>query len=203
MTNDFIDIHTHRFTGRGIELRAAGIHPWQAAEAGATERLAPAMFAEAQAVGETGLDFACDVDRNAQERLFRRHLDFAVQLRLPVVIHCVRAFEPTMKILAEYSPAAVVFHGFTGSVQMAERAVAEGYCLSFGIMTPRSPKTVAALRSVPENRLFAETDDSGAAIEDVYAMIARTRSMDMESLKRTITENYKRIFDNDRQRLLG
>ncbi len=94
MTDDYIDIHTHRFTGRGIELRAAGVHPWRAAEIGAAESLSPAMFEGARAVGETGLDYACDVDHEAQERLFRRHLEIAERLRLPVVIHCVRAFEP-------------------------------------------------------------------------------------------------------------
>ena len=93
MTDDYIDIHTHRFTGRGIELRAAGVHPWRAAEIGVAESLSPAMFEGARAVGETGLDYACDVDREAQERLFRRHLEIAEQRRLPVVIHCVRAFE--------------------------------------------------------------------------------------------------------------
>ena len=188
MTDDYIDIHTHRFTGRGIELRAAGVHPWRAAEIGAAESLSPAMFEGAR-----------DVDRKAQERLFRRHLEIAERLRLPVVIHCVRAFEPTMKILAEYRLAAVIFHGFIGSAQMAERAVAEGYYLSFGVMTPRSPKTVAALRSTPDGRLFAETDDSGADIERIYAMIAEIRGTDAESLKRVITENYKRIFDDENQ----
>lgn len=199
MTDDYIDIHTHRFTGRGIELRAAGVHPWRAAEIGVAESLSPAMFEGARAVGETGLDYACDVDREAQERLFRRHLEIAEQRRLPVVIHCVRAFEPTMKILAEYRLAAVIFHGFIGSAQMAERAVAEGYYLSFGVMTPRSPKTVAALRATPDDRLFAETDDSGVGIEEVYAMIAEIRGTDAESLKRVITENYKRIFDDENQ----
>ena len=30
MTDRFVNIHTHRPTGRGIELRTAGIHPWNA-----------------------------------------------------------------------------------------------------------------------------------------------------------------------------
>lgn len=194
MTDDFIDIHTHRFSGRLTELRAAGIHPWRAAEPDVESLLVPELFEGVQAVGETGLDFACGVDREAQERLFRRQLEIAERRRMPVVIHCVRAFEPTMKILAEYSPAAVIFHGFIGSPQMARRAVDKGYYLSFGVMTPRSPKTVAALRSTPAERLFAETDDSGADIGRVYGMIAEIRGMEIGDLKRAINENYERIF---------
>ena len=61
-------------------------------------------------------------------------------------------------------------------------------------MTPRSPKTVAALRSTPAERLFAETDDSGADIGRVYDMIAEIRGMEIGDLKRAINENYERIF---------
>ena len=201
MTSDFIDIHTHRFTGRHTELRAAGIHPWRAAEPDAAARVTAELLAGAQAVGETGLDFACRVDRDAQLRLFRRHLELAQRLRLPAVLHCVRAFEPVMDTLAGYSLPAVIFHGFIGSPQQAARATGRGYYLSFGIPAMRSPKTVAALRATPAGRIFAETDDSGAAIEEVYAMIAETRGTDMETLKETIRDNYNRIFGHDDEQL--
>ena len=155
------------------------------------------MFADADAVGETGLDFACGVDRVAQERLFRLHLDAAQRLCLPVVLHCVRAFEPVMNILREYSLRTAIFHGFIGSEQQATRAVGRGYYLSFGPATTRSPRTVAALRSVPLERIFAETDDTGADIADVYEMICRVRGVEMETLKERLAQNYYDIFDKD------
>ncbi len=198
MTDGFIDIHTHNFTGRHTELRAAGIHPWLAADSAAYASLTPALLAGAQAVGETGLDYACPVDREAQRRLFLRHLDLAQELRMPVVLHCVRAFEPVMDTLAGYILPAVIFHGFIGSPQQAERAVKRGYCLSFGPPARRSPKTAAALAAVPADSIFAETDDSGAAIEDVYAMIAEMRHMDLGTLKTAIGHNYNRIFTHER-----
>lgn len=198
MTDGFIDIHTHRFTGRHTELRAAGIHPWLAGDTAATASLSPALLAGAQAVGETGLDYACAVDREAQRSLFVRHLDLAQELCMPVVLHCVRAFEPVMDILAGYTLPAVIFHGFIGSPQQAERAVKRGYCLSFGMPARRSPRTAAALAAAPAGSIFAETDDSGAAIEDVYAMIAEVRRMDMEALKTAIRHNYNRIFTHER-----
>lgn len=159
-----------------------------------------AMFADADAVGETGLDFACGVDRVAQERLFRLHLDAAQRLCLPVVLHCVRAFEPVMNILREYSLRTAIFHGFIGSEQQAARAVGRGYYLSFGPATMRSPRTVAALRSVPLERIFAETDDTGADIADVYEMICRVRGVEMETLKERLAQNYYDIFDKDGNR---
>lgn len=193
----FVDIHTHRFTGCCIEPRARGIHPWQAADQNVEFAVTDAMFADADAVGETGLDFVCGVDRVAQDRLFRLHLDAAQRLCLPVVLHCVRAFEPVMNILREYRLRTAIFHGFIGSEQQAARAVGRGYYLSFGPATTRSPRTVAALRSVPLERIFAETDDTGADIADVYEMICRVRGVEMETLKERLAQNYYDIFDKD------
>ena len=56
MTDRFVNIHTHRPTGRGIELRTAGIHPWNADKEDVST-IAP-LLGDVQAVGETGLDFA-------------------------------------------------------------------------------------------------------------------------------------------------
>lgn len=193
----FVDIHTHRFSGRVIELRARGVHPWQAGEFDREQRFSDDIFAGAQAVGETGLDYACGVDRAAQERLFRLHLEAAERLSLPVVLHCVRAFEPVMEILRRYRLRAVIFHGFIGSPQQAARAVQRGYYLSFGPSAQRSPRTLEALRMSPADRIFAETDDTGADIAEVYAMICEARGMAMETLKERIMLNYCDIFGKD------
>ena len=154
-----------------------------------------AIFDNTVAIGEIGLDFACDVNRDTQERVFRAQLAQAEKRNLPVILHCVRAFEPIMKILAEYRLRAVIFHGFIGSAQQAKRAIDAGHYLSFGPNAFRSPKTIAALQSTPENRLFTETDDSGEAIENVYLQIANARNISTEKLKEIINENYNKIFN--------
>ena len=187
----YIDIHTHRPTALHIEPQAVGIHPWMAEK----EAFDEAIFDNAVAIGEIGLDFACDVNRDTQERVFRTQLAQAEKRNLPVILHCVRAFEPIMKILAEYRLRAVIFHGFIGSAQQAKRAIDTGHYLSFGPNAFRSPKTIAALQSTPENRLFAETDDSGEAIENVYSRIAQTRGISVEELRVTIENNYNKIFN--------
>ena len=187
----YIDIHTHRPTALHIEPQAVGIHPWMVEK----EAFDEAIFDNAVAIGEIGLDFACDVNRDTQERVFRAQLAQAEKRNLPVILHCVRAFEPIMKILAEYRLRAVIFHGFIGSVQQAKRAIDAGHYLSFGPNAFRSPKTIAALQSTPEYKLFAETDDSGEAIENVYSKIAQTRGISVEELRVTIENNYNKIFD--------
>ena len=192
----YIDIHTHHPTSQHPSPQGVGIHPWHASAASIDEE----AMRSATLIGEIGLDFACDVDHKVQERVFREQLSIAQRWQKPVVLHCVRAFEPMMKILGEYRLEAVIFHGFIGSRQQAERAVARGYYLSFGEAAFRSPRTVEAMKSVPIENLFAETDESTAAIESIYQRIAHERGISTEELQEKIEVNYNKIFlqHNDR-----
>lgn len=193
----FVNIHTHCPTGRGIELRTAGIHPWDAAKADAEDlaRLGRELESgSVQAVGEIGLDFARPVDRRLQECLFSAQLALARRCGLPVVIHCVRAFGPTMRLLREQEPRAVIFHGFIGSPEQARQALERGYFLSFGERTFASPRTVEALKCTPLSQLFLETDDSPTPVKTIYTRAAEVLGLDVEALEQATTENYKRIF---------
>lgn len=197
----YVNIHTHRPTGRGIELRTAGLHPREAGEAtvGAVGALAERLCGGAsdaiQAVGETGLDFACPVPREAQFNALRAQLALARQAGMPVVLHCVRAFEPLMRELAECEPRAVIFHGFIGSPEQARQALRRGYYLSFGERAFASPKTLRALREVPLGQLFFETDDDEVTIGEIYDRAAAVLGLPEEVLQRATLENYERLFE--------
>ncbi len=188
----FVNIHTHRPTGRDTEIATAGVHPWDAGhgDIAATE----AAIGHIDAIGEIGLDYACKVERTAQQRIFEAQLELAERNGLPVILHCVRAFEPVMKTLAEYRLPAVIFHGFIGSREQMRQAVGAGYYLSFGERTFASPKTIEAMREIPKGRMFLETDDSPTGIAEIYRRSAEILGTDIETLKRTITENYNGIF---------
>lgn len=188
----YVNIHTHRPAGRGVELRTAGIHPWEA-DRMPVDSLLP-LGETVQAIGETGLDFAKGAPREAQYTAFRTQLELARQYGLPVVIHCVRAFNEVMRELAACPPRAAIFHGFIGSPEQARQAVAAGHYLSFGERTFRSPKTVEAMRATPLERLFLETDDSPTPIEEIYRRAANQLGIPETRLQETTLANYKTIF---------
>ena len=188
----YIDIHTHFPTGLHIEPQGVGIHPWHSA---VKQMPNEDEFTQADLIGEIGLDYVCDVERGQQERVFRAQLAIAERLKKVVVLHCVKAFEPTMKILAEYNLRAVIFHGFIGSVQQAARAVEKGYFLSFGANTSRSPKTIEALRNTPLDKMFIESDETLKNIEEIYSEIALLKGVNIDLLKEVISENYRTIFE--------
>ena len=152
------------------------------------------LISEADAVGEIGLDAACDVDIKIQTVLFRRQLSLAEKSDKPVILHCVRTFEQVMKILEEYHLRAVIFHGFIGSPEQAKLAIAKGYFLSFGERTFRSPKSIEALRSTPLEQLFLENDDSPTPIEKIYEQIADLLKISTNELIEATRKNYTKIF---------
>lgn len=185
-----IDIHTHRPT-EAVTILTVGVHPWHVAGASLPS---VEQVQAADAVGEIGLDKACEVDFECQKRLFERQLALAELYHKPVVLHCVRAFEEMMTMLEKHRLKAVIFHGFIGSREQAERAVKKGHYLSFGARTECSRKTVEALRATPLDRLFAESDEAETPLIEIYETIARLRGIEQAELELATAENYHRIF---------
>ena len=186
-----------RTTGTG-EGQATGKGPALIRTAGlAAERMKVTEVAAAgiQAIGEIGLDFACRSDRTLQTEVLRIQLRLARRTGLPVVLHCVRAFEPLMRELAACRPREVIFHGFIGSPEQARTALSHGCYLSFGERVFASPKSLRALHEVPLDRLFLETDDAPVSIERIYDRAARELGLEVGVLRRATYENYKRIFE--------
>ena len=186
------DIHTHNAHTQAQTIDTVGIHPWHALEADISA--VEAAVAEVDAVGEIGMDFACDVPKEVQMAIFRAQLALAERHKKAVVLHCVRAFEDVMKIVADYHLKAVIFHGFIGSKEQAQRAVAQGFYLSFGERTFRSTKTIEAMRSTPLSSLFVETDESNTPIEEIYTKIAELRGVELNELLQATEDNFRRII---------
>lgn len=188
----YIDIHTHNPREDVLSPTMAGIHPWQAEQATQLPNLS-----QCDIVGETGLDYACKVDRELQKRLFIEHLEAAIKANKPVVLHVVRAVDEVLNILKEYGALrGVIFHGFIGSWQQAQRCIELGYYLSFGPRSLRSPKTREVIAKMPQSLLFCETDalDDKGNIEQIYSEVAEIREVSIEELARSIEENYNRVF---------
>lgn len=187
-----VNIHTHHPTGSDIEPVTVGIHPWDAARRDISE--VEAALPGADLVGEIGLDSLCGVKFERQLALFREQLALAERLQKPVILHCVRTFEPIMNELAKHSLRAVIFHGFTGSPAQAKRALARGYFLSFGERTFRSPKSIESLQQTPMQQLFIENDESPTPIAEIYARIASLRGIGIEQLAEAVRANFMQIF---------
>lgn len=199
---EYIDFHTHRETAEGVVTpRSFAIHPWDADKEKATtfdefRSKYKAQFAEAEIIGECGLDKACNADWDRQQQLFHWHIAIASEQRKPMVIHCVRAYNELMELRRHYPGNIWVVHGFTGSLQLADQLNKTNIWISFGaaILDPRRAKVRQTLALLPHPFLL-ETDDNPCGIETIYNEAAQIRKTSINQLAETINHTYDTLLN--------
>jgi len=162
------------------------------------------------AIGETGLDYYWDKTfSETQKHVFRRHLEMAEELGIPVIVHDRDAHADTLKILKEYPQVRGVMHCFSGSPEFALECVELGYYIALGgpvtFKNAKKPKEVAA--KVPLEKLLLETDspfltphpfrgktNSPDKIVLVAQTIAEIREMDVAELAEATSRNAEELF---------
>lgn len=147
----------------GLVHAAAGLFPTHLDEDVAGE-LEDWMRARAErwiAVGEIGLDYWKVQDheqREVQERIFRRFVDLAMELDVPVNVHSRAAAAPTVARLLDWGAVKVQLHAFDGRAVKAEPAVEAGYFFSVPPSIVRSRQKQKLVARVPLENLMLETD---------------------------------------------
>jgi len=151
-------------------FQAVGCHPHEASKMkeGDLESLAElTKDSRVVAIGEIGLDFYRNLSsREAQLEVFQKQLDLAVELKLPVVVHCRQAHEEVYDILSAWvkaSPSSKrrgVIHCFSGDIKMARRYIELGFYISLAgsVTYPSAGELVEVARELPLDRLLLETD---------------------------------------------
>lgn len=194
---------------------SAGIHPHEARLA--TDQTYDELRGLARdgrivALGEMGLDFHYDYSaRDVQREVLRRQLRLAREVGLPVIIHTREADDETAAILEGEGAGEVggVIHCFTGGRELARRALALGFYISFsGIVAfPRAEVIQEVARTAPEDRILVETDspflapppyrgkrNEPAFVVEVARTVARLRRAPVEAIGRAAEANFRRLF---------
>lgn len=191
----------------------AGVHPHAAdtADAAAFECIAElAARPEVVAIGETGLDYHYDNSpRDTQREAFRRHIELAARVGLPLVVHSRDADEDISAALRDADSAVTgVLHCFSGARKLLDTVLELGWHVSFaGMITFRKFMGVDLLRAVPVDRLLLETDSPYLApvpkrgkcnepgfLAFVAATAAALRDEPEERLRRQVTENARAFY---------
>ena len=193
-------------------ITAVGVHPeCPEPPAGYLDRLREfAAHPSVHAIGEIGLDYHYEgYDKDAQQRILREQLALAKALDLPVILHCRDAMGDMLQILREYLPLRGVMHCFGGSAESAREVLQMGLYIGFtGVITfKNAKKPLAALRSVPLDRLLIETDCPYMApvpyrgqrcdstmLTETAAVMAREKGVSYEEICRITAENAERLF---------
>lgn len=115
------------------------------------------------AVGEIGIDLYWDKTfLSEQTKAFQQQLDWALEYKLPVIIHVRDSFSETMNALAPYKNKGLtgVFHSFTGTIEEAQEIIAfGGFKLGInGIVTFKNSGLAAVVEQIALKHILLETD---------------------------------------------
>ncbi len=164
------------------------------------------------AIGEIGLDYHYDNSpHNVQQYWFKRQMELAKELSLPVVLHIRDAYEDSLEILKFFGkmPKNGVVHCFSGSPEFAKEVLKLGYKIGIGgvITFSNAKKLVNVCREISLDDILIETDcpymaptphrgerNNPAYTEFVAHKIAEIKSVSAEKIARSTYENAMHFF---------
>ena len=163
------------------------------------------------AVGEIGLDYYWKENppRDFQEQVFRRQIELALELDLPVIIHDREAHGDSLRIVLDYPGLRGVFHCFSGSPEMAQELLKRGWYLGFdGPITYKNAKRAPEVAAItPLERIVIETDapymtpvpfrgkrNDSRYLPYVVEKLAEWKGVTPEEMTEITWQNGKRLF---------
>lgn len=194
---------------------AVGVHP-----EGVTELTEESMdwlkelckLEKTVAVGEIGLDYYWDEpERDLQKQWFRRQLQLAKEVKLPVVIHSREAAKDTIDIMKEEHSEEIggVIHCYSYTRESARTFLDMGFSFGIGgVLTFKNAKKLKeAVEYIPMDRILLETDcpylapvphrgkrNSSLYLPYVVEELASIKGISREEVERITMENAHRVF---------
>lgn len=163
------------------------------------------------AIGEIGLDYYWDKTYiEEQKNMFKAQIILANELNLPIVVHDREAHKDSIDIVKEYNKTSeVVFHCFSGSVEMMRECVKNNWYIALGgVVTFKNAKKMKEVaKEIPLEYLLLETDspyltpvpyrgkeNQPAYVKYVAEEIASIRNEPVEDIIKMTTANAERVF---------
>ena len=163
-------------------------------------------------VGETGLDFYyTNSDKISQIESFLNHIEAAIELDIPLIVHSRNAELETFEVLSRFKKTnlKILMHCFTGSTSFANNLLyLNSYFSASGIITfKKSQELQKTFTQIPNDKLLIETDSPFLApdplrgkknepsfIIHTLKKLASLKNIDTKDLDRITTENFNKLF---------
>lgn len=161
------------------------------------------------AVGEIGLDYHYDVDREKQKYVFKRQLEIAKKYRKPVIVHSRDCIQETYDIL-KLSNVKGIMHCYSGSVEMAREFCKIGFYLGIGgiVTFKNAVRLVEVIKDISLEYIVLETDspylapepyrgkvNEPANVSVILQKICDIKGLDVKRASEVTTRNVFRLFD--------
>ena len=146
------------------------------------------------AIGEIGLDTRYE-NPEAQEKLFVLQLQIAQQLQKPIILHSVNSIDRILILHKKYSPdCPIIYHGFNKTSALNRIIDHPNLFFSIGESILSNSSLQEAVKTIPLQQLFLETDTSSIQLNSIYEEVAKIKSIPLHQLIEEIYENAKRVF---------
>ena len=171
-------------------------------------------FSKIIGIGETGLDYYYNhSDEKTQKKSFINHINAALELNIPLIVHSRNAEKDTYEILKsekKNSNLKFIIHCFTGSKNFANKLIDIDSFFSFsGIITfNKSDELIKTVSSIPIEKVLVETDspylspspNRGKSNEPSYIIhtikkLAEIKNVTNEYIMKKTTNNFINLFD--------
>ena len=164
-------------------------------------------------IGETGLDFFYNYsDQERQISSFKAHIEAAIELNKPIIIHSRDAEKETYEILSSYKNKnlKILMHCFTGSLEFSRKLLTLGAFFSAsGIITfKNSTELQNTFRTIPLEKLLIETDSPFLApipmrgkknepsfIKYTLEKLSSVKETTVEKMSEITTDNFNKLFN--------
>jgi TatD DNase family protein len=197
-------------------LPAFGLHPWYAAQRSEnwSDTLKRLLDQHPNAsIGEIGLDrWMRDPDLPDQEKVFREQLAIASDRKLPVTIHCLKAWGQLEQTLRHHQGPFLI-HSYGGSAEMTPAFTKLNAYFSFSGYFAHERKSAQreVFKKIPLDRLLLETDapdmlppselrtvpadfNDPRNIQSIYKYAAQLWNLPEPQLAAQIEQNFHRLF---------
>ncbi len=163
------------------------------------------------AVGEIGMDLYWDKSfKSQQQEAFHTQIQWSIDKKLPIAIHCREAFDEVFEVLDDYQGTALhgIFHCFTGNLEQAQRAIDLKMKLGIGgVVTFKNGKIDQFLDQIPLSEIVLETDapylapvpyrgkrNESAYLIQVAKKLASIYNKDLKEIAEITTLNSRQVF---------
>jgi TatD DNase family protein len=159
------------------------------------------------AIGEVGLDYYWVKDtrgQEAQEPLFSKFIDLAIEMSLPIVIHSRKAEERATEILESQFSGDVLMHCFDGPPKIAQRVADNGWYITLPANFDKYRNRIASAKILPLDRILLETDgpylsptptrNEPANIRYGCEALGRVLGLSVDNIAKITTNNAKRFY---------
>lgn len=163
------------------------------------------------AVGEIGLDFYWSLEFKEQQIMaFKKQIQWAIQMDLPINIHSRNSTDEVIAILQEMKHPLLrgIFHCFSGNAQQAKQITELGFYLGIGgVLTYKKSELPDAIDDIDLQHLVLETDapylspvpyrgkrNESAYIVNIAEKLAELKNTTVEKVANITTENSMKIY---------